>query len=251
MLEHTIPIHIVHGDGAPVAHGTGVLARIGNSSFLLSCEHVLSKAQEKGAVLYVPGADGELLVHLADAGYDWTTDKNVDLGYALLNERIVSLLRPDKRFLGLADLELRGQEPQPLDLYAVTGYPVVSTKPDHAISNINSTPLSFTTSAFEGVLEGHVDGVTIALSFDPRETGDVDGNHARMPDLHGVSGCGIWKLGSLAASTSPNWSPKNVRLIGLEHGFLPGAIKGSHIAALLDMISETCPALRPEIDRHR
>lgn len=249
MLEHTLPIYAVHGEGNPIAHGSGVLLRIADASFLLSCAHVLETAQEKDAVLYVVGVEDAPLVHLADAQYHWTEDKNVDLGFALLPSRVVDLLPKGKRFLHLSDLELdRTDRP---GVYSLTGYPAVKTVRNTEISDVNSTPFSFTTFLEIERLDNHIDGVTIALTYDARAAGDSEGNPARIPDPHGISGCGIWRLAAMDGPPPPNWSAQDVKLIGIEHGWLPRAFKGSYVAELIDMLRGEYPALRDSIDLHR
>lgn len=248
MIEHTMPIHVVHGEGYPSAYGSGVLFRIADVSLLLSCAHVLKKAKEPGAQLLIPSADRTPLVVLGGLDYRWTEDERIDLGFAFLPEDVVAHIPPGKKFLRLSDLVLDRTERK--GIYSVVGYPLETT--EKKSSNINSSPISFTSCLLDRHLDDHIDGVTIALIYELNAIGDSSGNLARMPHPKGISGCGIWRLADMDAPTPRNWSPENhVKLVGIEHGFVRGAIKGSHIAELIGMIRSEFPSLRDCIDLHR
>lgn len=248
MIEHTLPIHVVHGDGAPIAHGTGVLLRIADASFLMSCAHVLKKASEPDARLLIPSEDGTPLVVLGGVDYRWTEDERVDLGCALLPADVVPLVPSSKKFLRLSDLDL--DRTLRKGVYNVTGYPVETTERKN--NNINSSPISFTTYLHPDRLDDHVETVTIALIFEANATGDLTGKPSRMPHLGGISGCGIWRLADMDHPAPRSWSPEeHVKLVGIEHGFVPGAIKGSHVAELIHMIGIDFPDLRASIDLAR
>jgi hypothetical protein len=247
MVEHTLPIHVVHGEGHPSAYGSGVLLRVADVSFLLSCAHVLKTAKEDDTRLLIPSGDGTPLAVLGGVDYRWTEDKRIDLGFAVLPNEVVALIPPGKSFLRVSDLDLDPTER--VGVYNITGYPIETT--DKKKSNIDSRPLSFTTYLHPSRLDDHLDGITIALRFEANATGDLDGELARMPHLKGMSGCGIWRLADMDRSDAESWSPDHVKLVGIEHGFVRGAIKGSYVAPLIDMIRAEFPALRDSIDLHR
>lgn len=248
MIEHTLPIYAIHGDGHPIAHGTGVLLRIADVHFLLSCAHVLKEASERDARLLIPSQDRTPLVVLGGVDYRWTEDERVDLGFAVLPPDVAALVPASKKFLRLSDLDL--DRTLRNGVYNVTGYPQQeTTKKD---SNIKSSPISYTTYLHCERFDDHIDGVTVALIFDLNATGDASGGLARMPYLEGISGCGIWRLADIDQAAPRSWSPEeHVKLVGIEHGFVRGAIMGSHIAELIALIRREVPALRDSIDLHR
>jgi len=182
MLDHTIPIHVVHGDGNPIVNGCGVLLQIADVPLLLSCAHVLKVANEKNARLLIPSTDHTPLVVLTGVDFGWTEDERID---------------------------------------------------------------------FDGRIDDHIDGVTVALTFEMNAVGDVTGERARPPSFKGMSGCGIWRLAAMDGPPPIEWTPEeHVKLVGIEHGVLPQAIKGSLVAELVGLIKQEFPALAPCIELH-
>jgi len=248
MLEHTMPIHVVHGEGYPIVNGCGVLLQIADVPFLLSCAHVLKVASEKDARLLTPSTDRTPLVVLTGVDFGWTEDERIDLGFAMLPADIAALIPPEKRFLRLSDLELDRQV-RP-GVYSVSGYPQETTDRDLVRANINSSAVSFTSFLSDRRVDDHIDGVTIALTFEENVIGDAAGERARPPSFKGISGCGIWRLAAMDAPAPQKWAPEHVKLVGIEHGVLPTAIKGSLVAELIALIKGKFPALAPCIELH-
>jgi hypothetical protein len=248
MLDHTIPIHVVHGEGNPIVNGSGVLLQIADVPFLLSCAHVLKVASEKNARLLIPSTDHAPLVVLTGVDFRWTEDERIDLAFAVLPANIAASMPPGKKFLRLSDLEL--DRKARAGVYSVAGYPQETTDRDLVRANINSSPVSFTSFLFDGRVDDHVDGVTIALTFEMNAVGDVTGERARPPSFKGISGCGIWRLAAMDGPAPAKWTPEHVKLVGIEHGVLPEAIKGSLVAELIGLIKREFPALAPCIELH-
>lgn len=249
VLAHTIAIYVAYEDGAPKGHGSGVLLKIADTAFVLSCKHVLEEAAKKGAVLYTVGEEGSVLVPLVGVRYGWVDNNDIDLGFAQLPPDTAARLPSNKQFLRIDDLWLRPADPSAL--YLVVGYPVALTTPDHASKHIDSIPISFLSPLHTKETDRHVDGVTIALQFDANETGNADWERSRIPDLHGISGCGIWRLADLTKPPPRDWSPNDIKLIGIEHTWYKTSIVGSLVRELLAILSSEFPDLRPSIDLHR
>src|ERR1051325_4963147 len=88
---------------------------------------------------------------------------------------------------------------------------------------------------YEGPLDRFTPGVSIALAFNANEVVSCDGERRRIPDLHCISGCGIWRLFAYGnAHAARSWEPSAIRLAGIEHGLVGRpykAIKASSSSA--------------------
>jgi hypothetical protein len=135
--------------------------------------------------------------------------------------------------------------------YVVSGYPVQTTARDLEAGTICSTPVSYASFPFDGQLDDHVERVTIALHYHAGHTMDENWKHSRPPHLGGISGGGIWHLFTDDAALA-RWKPSDVKLVGIEHGFVENrAIKGSHVAFLVTCIQAAYPELSASIALHR
>ncbi len=72
----------------------------------------------------------------------------------------------------------------------------------------------------------------------------------RLPDLHGISGGGIWRMfAPESAMRLPRWSPSFIRLAGTVHGAQP--IKGVTMPHILATIAQAYPELQGAIELAR
>jgi hypothetical protein len=84
---------------------------------------------------------------------------------------------------------------------------------------------------------------TIALFLDD-EHEDEHGDRARLPELRGISGCGVWRLH--AKGDDPRaWSVDRIKLGGVEYGFIKGAILGVRARHVIGGIATQFPELEP------
>jgi hypothetical protein len=76
---------------------------------------------------------------------------------------------------------------------------------------------------------------TIALFLE-----DENGDRARLPALQGISGCGVWRL-HRKGDDPRTWSVDQIKLVGIEYGFIKGAILGVRARHVIGGIATQFP----------
>jgi len=236
-------------DPIPELLGSGVLLRIAGVGFLLSAAHVMSVAAEPGVKLYVsPVESGAQVIPLHGVEVQHTVDQtNVDLAFVRLPREIDEALRPHREFLRLSDLD---RETGPLrdGWFAVGGFTGALTR--QGVAPIQSDVLYYGTTPYRGELTEKAEGLTIALSLPPDDPMGFDGKPTVLPDLSGISGCGMWQL--LERNGLRCWRLENIRLVGItlaevKAGGTRIAIQGCRVEHVVACIWRAYPDLRPSI----
>lgn len=245
ILERTVAIYKqMPPAGNPVLEGSGVLLRIADASFLISAAHVLLAAQE-ARILIAPMSSPSRLVQLSPFTCQISNDRDdIDVGYVRLRDEVVAELEKyEKRFARLSDLELvdSGSE----GLYSVTGYPKVVNTPDYVAKACAPTPFHYGTYLYRGEVSRFVPGISIAVDWTSTEVRMPSGHMGRMPEVGGISGCGMWLLQRFR---NPDRTPGTIRLAGIEHTVSTRRwIKGTLIGHVVKMLADDYPDLRASI----
>jgi hypothetical protein len=251
LLERTVAIYALANGGVPVLHGSGVLLGIGEECFLLSAGHVLIAAKAEDTVLLIsPGLAGEDFIPLHGVEIQHTDNKDdIDIGFVRLPLEIRVALEPHKSFLRLCELDL-SLGPEPDGWFAVVGFPRQLTSFDHPTNTITSDVFYYGTVRHQGTLDSYTPGYSFAVAFPPDSNVDPQGVLSRLPDLHGISGCGIWCMHRLGFpfKRPENWSIEDIRLTAIEHSVVDRkAIKGIRIRHVVVCIGDAYPHLRGPI----
>jgi hypothetical protein len=254
ILERTIGLYAKHPPSQrPVFEGSGVLLKIETRAFILTAGHVvkvLSDPKNEGASLWVASM-GPLQVpmyQLDPSEIAYTPNEDYDIAIIPLSEYQGKALSQAKRFLRLSELE-RDQDLLQ-GAYCVLGFPAKHNTPDYETRIIDVTPFMYTSMLDSGALDAKA-GVTIALKWTKTVIRDAQQNEIRMPELKGISGCGIWRLfvTDKHGDRLSKWSPDLIRLVGIEHHTATRKrIKGTIVAHTLAAIASRYPELRPSMD---
>lgn len=258
------------GAKAPVVTqiGSGTLIAVADMRFIVTAAHVIREAQQRQYTLGVAGSGNDSLTALTgqcmlSAKSEESNKDTQDIAIYELDERQVSRLT-GAEFLRLGDVSFDCN----LDefLLVVTGFPGIwstqSTKDDEAIK---SKILQYGTYAFSGstaALDGYDPQHHFLMQATPTQLLDHEGAPTSFrtrtgypasfaQDLGGISGCSVWRIGSLATPTE-QWSKSNCKLVGVETGVFPsrGAIKATRWKAVASMLYHIYPKLRPAMDLH-
>ncbi len=225
--------------------GSGVLLRIADASFLLSAAHVLAEV-EKALLLIGPMVTDSRLIP-SPTSVQVTNDREaLDVGYARLSPEVVTELEQHgKKFVRLSEFAL-GDEPA-RGLYGVIGYPASQNRPNYQTRLIDTvyfyygSHLTTTDSATPGA------SIVVACTQPTLSTARGD---EHMPELKGISGCGMWRLycdrdrlDRLGA-----WDTSWIRLAGIEHTVQKRKwIKGTVIQRVIEHLRHDHADLRPSI----
>jgi len=242
--EATVAILIYYGDEFH-QHGSGILIRLHDRSFLITASHVAERGS--GYSLYLRGQSdrpaplgGRLLLTTVRPGDEFDYH---DIAVWELSEETLSALEGSV-FLRQDAFET-GEELAD-DFYFLTGFPASlaskSGKGDE--HRIILTPFTYIAMQFRGDrsnLLGYLNGLHLLLGkTNPLElSGEIGG----WPEsLGGISGCAVWR----AHTAEGVWSEGSARLAAIQTGvYFGGAIiKATPLSSAMSVIFDCYPELR-------
>jgi hypothetical protein len=238
--------------------GSGVLVQIGGRHFVLSAAHVLDlHTQHKLPFFLMPDEIGKKLVSLHGATLYSSElpasgdrkDDPMDAGFLELTPQIVSELESSKAFLTLQGIEPNDPFHR-RSWYMTAGYPYEVNMSDHELRLHTSTLFAYASWPYygeRGVPQNFNPEFDLCVHFvrDDSTEGDEE-VLADVPDPHGVSGCGMWRLAS-ADKPIEAWKPDDVRLVGIQHSWSIDLdiLRGVRVNHPLRMLAVSVPALIP------
>ena len=248
--DRTVCICIKTADGNPIAHGSGVLFQVADVGFVLSAGHVLVNTEKNpdDTVMIAPDGGGQGLIPLKGVEIGRTADlAEADFGFARLPPPTMEYLSQHKRFARLAEVAL--EEFPTGECYSVLGYPREWAKLDPQTCTVSLKHLCFTTGLYRDEPTFSVGEESLVLTVG-REMIPMDELASRLPELRGISGCGIWRMyGPESAPRIGSWNSDFIRLAGIEHSVVgTKAIKGVAIPYVLETLADVYPELRAPVD---
>jgi len=241
----TIPIYGIQ-DEKIKRDRTGVLYKIADHHFILTASHGLRQIVEAKIPLYVlPNeADPEGPVVPLSAKYHTTEVDGRDIAVVHLPGPIAEQIASHKRFLQHNKLAPFSSSSK--SLYVFFGYPEewfgkVST------GAIRSRALHVICTEYTGdVTSGFLPRVHVALEFEKTGISLFDGEKKHLPDVHGISGCGIWRICDFTREGMEKCGIRGLRLVAVQHSWLPGRyVRGTRIEFALRLIAANYPELHP------
>ena len=241
------PIYGVRESSQPFLVGSGTILDVGEQSFLITAAHVLDENTE--TTLYLPGNP---LVQMTGRGIKTQAplanrkNDTIDLGIVHLEraiaDKVVNVRRIAVQQLDLLDI------PQPLTSYGFVGYPSSKNKPKPGRKlQLTSYIMGVLPLASERYAEvGAHPVLHFAGNFDRSEVVNRHQQRAQAPDPEGMSGGGVWRLGTYADIESGHAAPALIA-IGIEHHadrqLLLGVRTPFVVASLSACYPETVPLL--------
>ncbi|QOG01080.1 hypothetical protein [Flavobacterium sp. MDT1-60] len=220
-------------------HGTGVFIQIQDHYFLISAAHVFDRYRE----LFIPLSRNYEIITPGGTTYNHhTTDRNkdaIDIGVLKLDNECVSHLLRSYNFLQADDLAINHIFHNE-EHYTFLGYPSTRSK---IVWNTNifdcNTFFHFTTpKRIEDYLYfDRNPAINVMTSYNKKVSFNIKNNtFGTGPDLHGISGCGLWFTNPLDLSTGfikpkltaimTDWPVKNrAIIIGTRIDVITGIIK--------------------------
>ena len=252
--DRTIALYFRTETGRPTMKGSGVLLKIADAAFILSAGHVLKHAQDM-EIQIGPMAKGSRVIKPQDGQVGISPDlDDVDIGFVRLSEETASELAVHKKFTRMNNLDLHLSEPCD-GAYCFLGFPQRDNSPDYDKNRINPTPFHYLCEPLRNPDEAKP-GINVLFKvtkdiviLSDLENSDVE--EQRMPELNGISGCGMWRLFGVGdrADHSHRWDPSWIRLVGIEHTWARRKwVKGTFIRQAINLIANTYPELRTSIE---
>lgn len=151
------------------------------------------------------------------------------------------------------NLDLRTSDPCS-GAYSFLGFPAKENSPDYIKKEINPVPIHYLCEPLLNTPEARADiSVFFKVTKDIAIVSDLQNSlieEQRMPELNGISGCGMWRLFGIEDRTDrlEQWQPSWIRLVGIEHGWVRRKwVKGTFIQHVISLIANTYPELRASI----
>lgn len=189
-------------------YGTGIFIQIQNHFFLVSASHVLDNFEnlviplEKGENLFKPG--GITYINTPSESRD---KDSIDIGFLELDKESVKEISTTYKFLKEDDIAINHKfENQPY--YTFLGYPQTLSKFSHTKNSFHSYPFfQFSTPVIESEYSKYNrnPSLSIITSYDRKKSYSLKVKQFSVgPDLHGISGCGLWFTNPVDILTKTN-----------------------------------------------
>lgn len=247
IAKATVPLYAL-SQGKLSLERSGVLFRVAERHFMLTCAHDIRKHFIKHKL---PAYIGRLtegaspLIHLANCPMVRVEKNCVDLAVIELANDVVEQLRLTNRFISIVEMDLRAVACPAC--YLVLGFPSVDTTMDKAGRGVKTLGLWYLTVLHRGELNPFSEynpDIHLVLNYG-REALGQDGNPSSVPHPGGLSGCGIWRVSN--DENWENWKPEDVKLVAIQHRYdgQRDYIMGSWVRLAMQMVWHRCAELRP------
>jgi len=234
-IEHRTVVVCEWNGGDPVPNFTAVLMKIADRCFAFTAAHCLKDWGKARFLILLPDGD---FVDLTTVQAEVPKDPSMDFALLPLTDEMAAKLSQFRKFVLLSEVEVADGEPHE-GIHAVLGYPIHLR--ERSAEGWLSKAIFYPTQ-LTAVRDRNPD-TTIALFLDD-EHEDEHGDRARLPELRGISGCGVWRLH--AKGDDPRaWSVDRIKLVGVEYGFIKGAILGVRARHVIGGIATQFPELEP------
>jgi hypothetical protein len=220
IMGSMIPIYKDVEDGVDFDR-TGILFRIGSEHFILTAAHHLSEYQAGEVWVYadVSPRTSAPIPLVRSTFYGTEVDDELpdrDIAAIHLDQDAVDQFSPHRRFLTLADCDSL-IDPKPA-LYLVAGIPFDT----YQIQPVATGKAAFYYGFIEPspTLDNFHPHVHLALARSGYglESAEDEFVPAEIPEFHGMSGCGIWRVASFDAIRHPDlWNPAMARLVAIQN----------------------------------
>lgn len=243
--KHTVLFHCIQNDEGK-RDRTGVLYKIAGHHFILTASHDLRFIIDNQIPMYIDCNDQHTdPIQISNSGtiFHFTEEEGRDVAAIKLSSDIIDQLPESKEFLTHNRIKLFDYDKK--SLYILFGYPRAWSSIDEDKKFI-SEPLVYACELYQGKkdpIAHYIKDVHITLQFNQKATSIHDLSSFNLPKIHGVSGCGIWKVAEWSAKAFQNWNPKQIHLVALQHRWFPQEkyIQGTWINYVMDLIRVNYP----------
>jgi hypothetical protein len=257
IMARTVSILVEDENRALTQLGTGVLLAIADEVFVVSAAHVLSDARYYPLWIN-PVAAGSRMIPLVREVATTNDRHRVDFGFFRVPDEYVAELSAAKTCVRLKDVS---PEIPAAHWYATLGFPLELNVFHSTDTVVPTQPIYYATRRHDTAadpIDGFDPVINVALELPLANIGDAATRKpSALPDLHGMSGAGIWQLLDLR-ERAMTWSVDRIRLAGIFHtragdGLFQtesgeAAIVGVHFAHVVTTIRTAFPRLASAID---
>jgi hypothetical protein len=207
VVATTYPIYQASDRGTPDALASALLIELGGARFVVTATHVMRHERVRELRIATPSEllpiRGERVVVHREGENDSATD-DIDITAVRVSSSEWDAL-PSSAFVQWSDIDHARQKAS-RDSFTLTGYPV--SKQRGGLKGTSLSAYAYQAMAKEGRMEAYEaerrdPKSTLVVGFDRRRLWGPDGL-STAPDMYGMSGSGIWRIGPNAwEATSP------------------------------------------------
>jgi len=237
------------GKRAPILLGTGFFLKIAARYFIVTAGHVLTNERE--CELGVPGTRGlYLLPPMFRSHVGSGSIHDFDFAFDELPPPVSAALSRRYRAVPISWTG-SNHVPNEMYIYTMVGFPTSRNKPGirqnmlHAVAH----PFHAGTLVYEEYERRGLDvALHLALGLQPLGIKNVDGSVRTSPNPRGISGCGVWCVGTPDAIAA---GQRKVALVGIGVRYDKNSkhVEATRIAVLLEAMRDLYPELSPHIPR--
>jgi len=243
----TIPVYGIQ-DGEIKVSRTGVLYRIAGYHFILTASHDLRGTVEAGIPLYVlPNEDDPKgpILSLREADFHPSEEDGRDVAAIRLTDEVAAQVIPYKSFIQNDRIAPFGRPAN--SFYYFLGFPQQFV--GKALSGaLHTNPIGVFCSEYTGDISSgicYLPEVHAVLEFESQGICFRNGAELEPPDIHGISGCGIWRVCEFTREGMERCRPEDLRLVALEHGWVRGKyVLATRIEYALQFVAARYPELK-------
>jgi hypothetical protein len=245
ILQSTVLFFHDKAKGKQSALGSGLLFSLDQKFFMITAAHVIGEKQKE---IYVILSDKEiqlggllLLTPIPISGK--RDDDKIDIAIMHLTDSSVADLLQNFKFIELENIGISYKKISQAN-YLVVGYPATKTKKVWGKDEIKSKPFVYRSKEneiFNYAKFGFSNKLHIAVKFDGKVVSTRNKNLHKAPNLHGISGCGLWYLKDFGKPSMID----NKQLVGVVIEQKKYYGHNAIIATRIDLITE---AIRQQFD---
>jgi len=244
----TIPVYGVQ-DGQIKVSRTGVLYTIAGYHFILTASHGLRDTVQAGIPLYVLPNEGDPkgpILSLREAHFHSTEKDDLrDVAAIRLTKEVAAQIIPYRTFIQNDRIASFGGPAS--GLYYFLGFPEQFVGKTLS-GTLRTDPLGVMCQQYAGEVSSGIPyrpDLHVTLEFESQGIHFWSGKELEPPDIHGISGCGIWRICDFTRAAIERFRPSELRLVALEHGWVRGKyVIGTRMEHALQFLVTAYPDLK-------
>jgi hypothetical protein len=199
--HYAIPIFTVRRRSqSPYLVGSGTLYRFSSEIFLITAMHVVDELED--GLIVTGGKTGFIRFAAEKAAFEYSkgTGRDHDICVIRILPSVAENLNTHYLFVKETEVSVVGHYDK-LTLYAFVGYPHSKNKPrpKSVSKEIEVKPFYYALREFQDIgqlnTKDKFEDLHVAFNAPFKKFRDITlQNHIQVPNPHGISGCGVWKV---------------------------------------------------------
>lgn len=227
---------------------TGVLYKVGDHHFVLTAAHNLREIVQRNIPLYISVNTVNVpLLPLVDARFLSTETEERDMAAIKISSDVASEITKYKQFVYHNQINLIPDPSRALLLFY--GYPRAWAEHFVTETSMVSKGLAYFSHIDEldpSTVLDYNPQVHMLLQYSSNALHGVTGADESLPELEGISGCGVWQIGDKGVDHVRTRNAESLKLVGIQIGVYKkdNRVKATRLLHALRFIAENYPETR-------